>query len=431
MTEPGLALVLGFIGLDPVHRDNSRALLNDLITAFKKTVKRPQVLFLLDAEGWSTTMAELCDFAMTSGYGIGLVGPSEYIDDKGQDRLNAADGNIIRLKDDTSIASGMVNTLAVWPNAHLIIIGDPEEDDDVYTAVELALAKGIKVRTLLHGMDKVTLEEIPEETTEEETEPVARRRDEEEDAYDEDDVEDADVDYDDEDLAGDDDDDDDDDEDAVEAEIVEDDDDDEEDEVAARRRKKRKTTVVDEDDDEDEPDADDREDGDEDDEDDDAEESDQSDSEEEDDDEEEEEPVTTETTKWSTAKLERLYDNDRDEFKRVAASYGVLPGRGIKSAMMVDRIMEAVKAGKAPKAPAKKAAAPAKKAPAKKAAPAPAKAAKKAAPAPAKAAAVKKTAPARTAAAPAPSSNGHVDKALLKAAVTASKKFIDLVESLV
>lgn len=443
MTEPGLALVLGFIGLDPVHKDNSRAMLNDLITAFKKTVKRPQVLFILDAEGWSTTMAELCDYAMTSGYGIGLVGPDKYIDDKGQDRINAADGNIYRLKDDVDIASGMVNALSVWPNAHLIIIGDPEEDDDVYNAVELAVAKKLDVRSLLHGMDKVKLE-----TTEEEEEtPVARgrHRDDDED-YDEDDVaegevEDADVGYDDEDLGSDDEDD------AVEAEILEDEDEDEaEDEVSARRRKRReeRAAAADDEGDDEEPDLDDLEAVAEADEDDEEEVSDQSD---EDDDQEDEEPVAKTTTKWNKVKLERLYDEDPAQFKAVGISYGVMPGRGIKSFMTIDRILEAIKEGVEPEeipVPVKKAARTTKKVakkvtatvPSKKGPPKPQKAApvkkeapaKKPAPAPAKAAVAKRTAPVRTAAPAA--SNGHVDKALLKAAVTSAKKFVDLAESL-
>jgi hypothetical protein len=408
VTEPGLVLVLGFIGLDPVHRDNSRALINDLILAFKKTVKRPQVLFYLDAEGWSTTMAELCDFALTSGYGIGLIGPSKYIDDKGQDILNAAEGNIFRLTDDQDISRSMVDALSVWPNSYLVIIADPEEDDDVFTSIELASAKGIRVRTLLHGMDKVTLEE--NETLEEEETPTVARKQVEEEEFDQDE---ADVDYDDEDL------DEEDDENVVEAEFE--DEEDEEEEPAPPRKKRQAPPVVDEDEEEDDDGDDDYEDSGED------EESDQSDSEEDDDDEEEEEsvPTDTATTKWTTAKLQRLSETDREQFKAVAASYGILPGRGIKSSMMIDRILVAQKAGKTPKKiPARKVAAPVKKAAAKKTAPAPVKKATSAR----KTAPVKEAAPAKRAPA---ASNGHVDKALLKAALSASRKFAELAESLV
>jgi hypothetical protein len=169
MTDPSLALVLGFIGAEEVHKDNSRALLNDLIDVHKRTVKKAPVKVILAVDDWTDTMNELADYALTSGFTLDLIGHEEAFDDTPALGVLLAhpDCDVIQLEQGVSIGRGVVTALSAPANARLIIVGDPEEDDDVYTAVALACKGGITVRSLLHGLDDVAIiEDEPEEVAE-------------------------------------------------------------------------------------------------------------------------------------------------------------------------------------------------------------------------------------------------------------------------
>lgn len=427
---------MGFIGEQVVHRDNARALLEDLVIAHRRNNKKAQITCILDVEHYTDTMAELADWAITSGFKLGLAGHSAAFEVEAvRGLMPDAPGNIYMIKDDTLTGVGLVQVLAVWQfDSRLIIIADPNIDDNVYAAVEAAHGKNIPVKSLLEGLDMVLLEPNEQETPpmrivepleedgvedealeeedyddEELEEPEAEEEesedeDEESEDYDDDSIEDAEV--------------------VDEEEAEEAEDSEVEDEAEEENEAEDETEESDGDDEVDDAEEESEEDEV-------AEDSDQSEEdeaeeaepepEEENEEAEEMTPVKAKT-KHTEASLTALANKDREAFYALAAKYKITPGRGIKVPNMVARILEA-SGGKAP-APKKAAAAPAKKvaakkAPVKKASPAAAVAKKKAAPAPAKkVAATKKV----TATKPAPASSNGTAPRVSKAT---AKKFVE------
>lgn len=473
MGDAGMSLVLGFIGQEPVHRDNVRSLLADLITAYKRDNRTAKIRFLLPTEPFGETMSDLADYCSTSGHQVGFVGPSGSFSGENIASYRAeAEGNLYPLGAGTSLAKGMISALSVWDDARLILIADPANDDDAYTALVTAAGMGIKVRSLLHGLDEVLMEppeeeqpdmhvvedeefepEVDEETGEElEEEPIDDEADEEGSpdldalaaAADDDQDEAAQVelselaaeaginpdDYatwaevaqllaaeepaaEEEDEEG-----------EEEPEVEED----EEVEGAEDEEGFFDTDLTAEVEEDEEDLAEDSEEEEEPEEEEGVEDVDASDEEEEDEESESEEeretvPARSAAKKWTEASLNKLGDRNKEEFYEVCAEYGVYPGRGQKVSIMARKVMDEINGD----APATKRA-PAKKAAAKKAAPAKRAASAKKAPAAKKATAAKKAPAAPRAAAV--SSNSSVNKPLLRAALKASRAFNELAESL-
>jgi hypothetical protein len=362
--------VLGFLGGAEVHRENSFALLEDFIGVYRKNNKGAEVTIMITVdEPFTDTMADLADYCLTHDYKLGLVGHSEAFEQPTVRALmRHASGNIYRLRDDQPSYSGLVNVIGVWgPDARLILLADPNEDDYAYHAILAANGKNIPVRSLLTGLDLVTFKDEEEETSE-----MARQEDDYEEDYEDEDEEDV-EDLDDEDLEEEDDENPaDDDDESEENDVVEDviDESDEEDEEPEEPEDDDEEDSEEEEEEEDSEEEDDTEDADlEEDEDDvdseDEEEEDEDDEESPDDEEEEEEPVVKASTKKAGSprlteiSLTKMANRDRDEFYELAAEHGVYPGRGIKIPTMISRILDPSGTGPAPK---KRAAPPAKKA---------------------------------------------------------------------
>lgn len=404
-------MVLGFIGGDPVHRDNSRALLNDLIAAHQRNHKGSKIRFILATHPFTDTMVELADFCLTSGYQLGLVGQKDTFEQEPVKALEAAAaGNVFKLEPGISTARGLVNCIHHWAGLGedirlITIASDIAEDDGVYIAVEAAIEKDIAVKSLLHGLDSVTIKSDDEE----EQIDMARRNDPEEEEFDEEeeDLDDDsgldDEDYDDLDEEPDEEDE----EDAEDAEPgdeepdeEEESEDDEPEDEGDDEPEEEDLDEEEEDVEDDEPDDSDEADGDLDeevDEEEDVEDLDEEEEpdEEEPDDEEEEEEMpapkrkakTGTPTRWTGAKLLAMGERDRDEFYALAKKFKVFPGRGQKLPIMVAKVLAAQDG----KTPAKSTARPAaKKTAPRKTAPAAKKTTRRTAPAPTKA----KTAPA-------------------------------------
>ncbi len=166
--EVGRKLALGFLGGDQAKRENALALLDDLIATYHRNNKGAEVVFYLSADPFTHTMADLADYAVTSGYKIGLVGSDEDLAMGAvKPFLADAEGRLHRVTKGKYLPDILVNTLSVFsPESRLILLANPDEDDDAYNAVAAADEKKIKVRSLLDGLDEVTLE-IPD--SEEET----------------------------------------------------------------------------------------------------------------------------------------------------------------------------------------------------------------------------------------------------------------------
>ena len=186
MAETGRKLVLGFIGGDQIHRDNAVALLDDLIATYHRNNKGAEVVLYLATDPFTHTMADLADYALTSGHKLGLVGTDvDLAAGSVKPFLAAAEGRLNRVTKGQSVPGVLVEVLNVYAReARLILIADPDEDDDVYNAVEAALEKQIKVRTLLGGLDEITIiDESSEEETLSVTAPAELGEPEEEEEY--------------------------------------------------------------------------------------------------------------------------------------------------------------------------------------------------------------------------------------------------------
>lgn len=426
MADSGSSLVLGFFGRESVHRRNAEALLEDFVKAYHRNNKGAKVRFILAIpdEGFTDTLEELADYAVNSDYQIGLVGhPSAFEDPRVQHYVEQARGSICELSKQNSLAQGTVNFIAaykVMADVKLILLSNPEEDDLAYIAVEVAMGKDISVRSLLNGLDMVTVTppeneqehtQMPRPVEEEEYDEEEIDEDEEEDfepSEDEDEEEDEEPEDEDDEEA--------DEEDDEEGDAVEEEDVEEEDDVDDEGAEEDDEA---EDEDEEEEDLDEEDD----------------DAEEEDVEEEKEEvaPVKKAPAKKTAASasvpltqhaLTQLAERDREAFYALARKHkyqgkSIRPGRGMKISMMVNRVLEA--AGKpVPKST------PAKKAPAKKVAATKKAVRRTAAPAKKVAAAPAKRATSKPAAAP----TARSTTALRRAAIKAAREFLALAEEL-
>ena len=124
-------LTLGFVGDAEVHRNNSLALLKDLVGAFLKQHRKADVEILLpEWDNPTDTMNDIDDWASTSGYDVAHVS-----------------------------AGDIVTELLKEEDARLILVGDPNEDDVVYAVAEEAAKYKIQIRSLINGLEKVVFDE--------------------------------------------------------------------------------------------------------------------------------------------------------------------------------------------------------------------------------------------------------------------------------
>lgn len=376
MADPQQSLahpfVLGFVGDEAVHPANAKALLMDFIGVHLRQNKGAEIRFVLPADPFTDTMDELAELAYSSRYQLDIVThddlPERWVGQAGA----------ITVSDEVPLWGGVVARLVGEPSARLILVADPNVDDVAYGAALNATERNVKTRSLLAGLDTVIFR--PEEQPEEERVEMPPNFDEEEfDDEFEDDAEDAD---------------------AEDAE-VEDDAEDTEDEGGEET------------------------------------EGDDADAEEEEDEDEEADDAVAEeappapvrrtvkkaakkTTKkakttgppvYTQRSLEQIVTEDKQEFLVIARSFGVEPGKGIKIATMISRILEAQESGQPyHKPPATKKAPPVKKVAA------------------AKKVARRPEAPTTKAAA---NSHSGLPSAELKAAIRAAKAFLDLVDAMV
>ena len=130
MADETPKLTLGFVGNDEVHRNNSLALLRDLVGGFLKQHRKADVEIILVVGAPSATMADIEDWAATSGYGIS-----------------------------TTTVGSMVTELLKEENARLILVGDPAEEERVYAVAEEAAKYKIQTRSLLNGLERVVFDD--------------------------------------------------------------------------------------------------------------------------------------------------------------------------------------------------------------------------------------------------------------------------------
>lgn len=340
--ETSLDLVLGFIGDQAVHPANAVALLSDFIDAHRKLHKSAKVRFIVPVEPLTSTLEEIAEFCLQSKYKLELLGHQRALDDPKAQRYSEEADMVIEVPGDMTLGAALIGRLTAV-DTRVILLADPDVDDDAYFVLEKASEQHIIVRSLLNGLDmvifnpdtkeqpEVSPKHVEEEDYDEEDEDLDEDEDTEED---DEDLEDEDEDLEDEDEEGDEDEDD---------EPEEDDEDDEDDEEPAPVRRLKKVSksappkkvakapvkaakkVVE----------------------------------------------TEEDEEWTEDSLAAL---EKEELYAVAAEYDVFPGKGIKVSTMISRVLEAQGGEPAPKPAAKKVAAP-------KVAPPKAPAAKKVAPA--------------------------------------------------
>ena len=163
--------MLGFVGNETVHRDNAIALIEDMITAHRRNHRKAEIVFVMaiDSESMTGTQADLIDHCLTSGYQLGLVTTPELFDRPEINGLSKdAQGNMFVIGDGTPLGEALAVVLANWEadgdsDIRMILVADANDSDDAYFAVEAAAAKGITIRSLLHGLDMVRLESDEEE----------------------------------------------------------------------------------------------------------------------------------------------------------------------------------------------------------------------------------------------------------------------------
>lgn len=301
MADSTRTLAIGFFGATEVHSKNARALIEDLVAAWKRDNKNGKVSFVLPLDTFTNTIEDFADYAVTSGYRLGLVGhQADFDNPKVTPFIHAlpdSAGTTHIVKDGGSVANGIIGALAVSSDTRLILISDPNEDDEAYAAFEVAAGMGITVRSLLQGLDEIVMESDDEQ----ENITVAVAPDEFDDEaledLDEDDVVEGDE-FDEIDKA-------------IDADV------DEEDVAPAQM------TIVEDKDEDDEPVA-------------------------------TAAPVSDDAP-WTEERLQAFSDTDRVGFLALAATYDILPGRGIKTTYMIDRILEANGITVEKKAPVKRA----------------------------------------------------------------------------
>jgi hypothetical protein len=157
-----------------VHRDNAIALIEDMITAHRRNHRKAEIVFMMAIDNGSVigTQADLIDHCLTSGYRLGIVTTPELFDDpKVRELHNDVMGNVFIIGDGTPLGEALAVVLDNWEaegesDIRMILVADANDSDDAYFAVEAAAAKGITIRSLLHGLDMVRLEGDEDEPTE-------------------------------------------------------------------------------------------------------------------------------------------------------------------------------------------------------------------------------------------------------------------------
>lgn len=132
MAEETACLTLAFVGEQEVHRNNARALLDDFVDGWQKQHRRGEVdVILPDWDDPTDTMADIDDWASTSGYNVNHTGVRNLI---AEYLLNASD-------------------------ARLILVGDPNDSDMLYDVTEEAAKYRIQTRSLINGLEKVVFDD--------------------------------------------------------------------------------------------------------------------------------------------------------------------------------------------------------------------------------------------------------------------------------
>ena len=120
------SLTLGFLGGDEVHRSGAKALLDDLITAFRKSHRKAEVRFILAVDAWSDTLNFLGDYALTQGFKLGLVGYHEDFDHPEVKALfsEAEGAMVVELPENSKRGVGetMARILSNWDESRLILV---------------------------------------------------------------------------------------------------------------------------------------------------------------------------------------------------------------------------------------------------------------------------------------------------------------------
>jgi hypothetical protein len=131
MAEETARLTLAFVGDQEVHRNNARALLEDFVEGWLKQHRKGEVRVVLpDWDDPTDTMSDLDDWASTAGYAVSHGLPEE-----------------------------IVAVLQIEPDARLILVGDPNDDDTLYDVLEEAAKYRIQTRSLINGLEKVVFDD--------------------------------------------------------------------------------------------------------------------------------------------------------------------------------------------------------------------------------------------------------------------------------
>lgn len=129
MDEVTARLTLAFVGEQEVHRNNSRALLEDFVDGWQKQHRKGEVKVILH-DFRTDTLDDIEDWAATSGY--------EIVEES---------------------AGGIVTLLLDEVDARLILVGDPNDDDTLYAVAEEAAKYRIQIRSLINGLEKVVFDD--------------------------------------------------------------------------------------------------------------------------------------------------------------------------------------------------------------------------------------------------------------------------------
>jgi hypothetical protein len=148
---------------------NATALISDLILSWKRDNKRGNVRFVVSVNPFTQTMANLADYALNNSYGLDLVGK---VDESNKEALSTflpvADNMIGQEPIQYAVvdALGLPKEVAdqhekygTYSSDHrLILLSDPNEDEVAFEALSEADFQRIPVRSLLHGLDEVTIQ---------------------------------------------------------------------------------------------------------------------------------------------------------------------------------------------------------------------------------------------------------------------------------
>jgi hypothetical protein len=131
MVEETARLTLAFVGDQEVHRNNARALLEDFVEGWLKQHRKGEVSIILpEWDNPTDTVSDLDDWASTAGYYVAYQSVHKIVTD-----------------------------LLEEPDARLILVGDPSDDDTLYDVLEEAAKHGIQTRSLINGLEKVVFDD--------------------------------------------------------------------------------------------------------------------------------------------------------------------------------------------------------------------------------------------------------------------------------